>query len=86
MTKRKAVVTVPHMERPRTKLASVLNEQGRRQDWVATELGVSQALVTRWLNGERRISYERLSKLAKLLNVREEEIDGLIGKTKAAAK
>lgn len=64
------------MERPRTKLATVLHEQGRRQEWVAERMGVSQALVTRWINGERRISYDNLTRLADLLGVEESAIDG----------
>jgi DNA-binding transcriptional regulator YdaS (Cro superfamily) len=56
------------------KLALVVRSQGRRKDWIATRIGVSQATVTRWCNGERGIPPARVRELADLLGVHEEDI------------
>lgn len=38
---------------PHTALDQVMEEQGRRNDWLADIVGVHPSLVTRWRNGER---------------------------------
>ena len=62
------------MSKASCKLQLVLEEQGRRKDWVAHRLGVSQGTVTRWCSGERVIPHARVRELADLLGVHEEDI------------
>lgn len=52
-----------------TNLAAILEEQGRRKDWLASEAGISPALVTLLLSGERRASEEVARRIAKALGV-----------------
>ena len=62
------------MERELVKLAVVLDTQGRRREWVATRLGVSQSTVSLWCSGKRAIPPARVRELADLLGVHEEDI------------
>lgn len=52
-----------------TKIKIVLMEQGRRQDWLANQVGVSQSTVTRWLKGELPIRSDHATKIAQVLGV-----------------
>jgi transcriptional regulator with XRE-family HTH domain len=57
-----------------TKLAQVLTQQGRRRGWLAAQTGVSNALVTRIAQGERRPSPEFRQRAAAALGVPEDEL------------
>lgn len=57
-----------------TKLDQVLASQGRKREWVAQKLGVTYSAVYRWCNGERIIPPARVTELAALLGVHEDEI------------
>ena len=57
-------------------LKNILDEQGRRNGWVAARLGVSPATVTLWCQGKREIPDHRVRQLAQLLGVPEESIRG----------
>lgn len=37
--------------RPDTALKRILDEQGRRQDWLAAQLGTDNTVVWRWVHG-----------------------------------
>lgn len=52
-----------------TKIKDVLAAQGRRQDWLAGQVGVSGSTVTRWLKGDLSISHEHAEKVARALGV-----------------
>jgi transcriptional regulator with XRE-family HTH domain len=51
------------------KLAAVIREQGRRQDWLAARAGISEALLSRLLRGERNVSEDVARRLAYALDV-----------------
>lgn len=54
-----------------TRLAEVLDEQGRRRDWLAERAGVSPALVTLIAQGKRSPSPEFRERAAAALGVPE---------------
>jgi transcriptional regulator with XRE-family HTH domain len=51
------------------KIKLVLDEQGRRQEWLAARLGVTPTTVNRWLKGKRRIDMASANRIAQELNV-----------------
>lgn len=55
-------------------LGKVLDEQGRKNGWIAEKLGVSPATVTLWRQGKREIPERRVHELAELLGVPEDAI------------
>lgn len=68
MTKR-----IAHTTLNSTNLDRVMDEQGRRNDWLAQEMKVSVSLVTRWRNGQRRVE-QYIPELARVLGVSPDEI------------
>jgi len=52
-----------------TKIKVVLDEQGRRQDWLADQVGVAPATVNRWINGSRTVDVANARKIAAILGV-----------------
>ena len=58
----------------KTKLAAMMELQGRRNNFLVGKLGVSPGTVSRWLSGERRIPKAKLPLIAGHLGVQEEEI------------
>lgn len=52
-----------------TGLAEVMRIQGRRNDWLAQQAGISEATVTRMLRGERRATEEVASKIAAIFHL-----------------
>lgn len=36
---------------PTTRLGQILREEGRRQSWLADQVGVHESLVSRWVHG-----------------------------------
>ena len=59
-------------------LGEVITEQGRRTGWIATSLKVDRTTVHRWITGERPIPPGRVTELAELLGVTEDEITGAV--------
>lgn len=57
-----------------TRLAEVLDEQGRRRDWLADRTGVSPATVTLVAQGKRTPSAEFRAKAAEALGVSERDL------------
>jgi transcriptional regulator with XRE-family HTH domain len=59
-----------------TGLSTVIAAQGRQKQWVAASLTppVSPSMITRWCQGQRRITENYLPQLAALLGVSEDEI------------
>lgn len=57
------------------RIAEVMKEQGRRQDWLARKLEISPALLSQMLRGQRRWSEERKRVAAEALGFEGE--DGL---------
>ncbi len=52
-----------------TLLAQVLRDQGRKQRWLAAEIGTHESLVSEWINGRRLIGEPRARQVAKALGV-----------------
>lgn len=52
-----------------TNLSSVLNHQGRRKDWLASQVGVSPSAVSRWIGGSRLIDEKTARRIAEVLDV-----------------
>lgn len=52
-----------------TKIKVVLDEQGRRQDWLADQVGVAPATVNRWIKGSRTVDVRNAQKIAAVLGV-----------------
>lgn len=52
-----------------TKIKQVLTDQGRRQDWLATQVGVATSTVSRWISGELAIRKDHAEQVAELLGV-----------------
>jgi len=61
------------------KLSRLMDEQGRRGDWVATKLGVSQATVSLWRNGKQPIPWYWVRPLAEVLGVDEDALLADVG-------
>jgi len=53
---------------------TTIETQGRRLDWVAAQMGISQSYLTLLLNGKRRWSPQLQSKVASALGVPEEQL------------
>ncbi len=52
-----------------TKIKAILTAQGRRQDWLASQVGVATSTVSRWMSGELPIRKEHAEKVASALGV-----------------
>jgi plasmid maintenance system antidote protein VapI len=50
-------------------LAAILDAQGRRRDWLATQVGVHKALITHLINGRRTVSHEIAERICLVLGV-----------------
>lgn len=57
------------MEANLKNLNKVIDDQGRRKDWIAKKLGVKPPQVTYMLKGERKFNDLQLMILAKILGV-----------------
>ncbi|GGJ62155.1 helix-turn-helix domain-containing protein [Virgibacillus salexigens] len=59
-------------------MKSLINEQiekrGYKKKWVSQELGVSQEVLSRWVNGKSMPSVENLFKLAELLDCKVDDL------------
>ncbi len=56
------------------RLKLVLVEQKKTSKWLSEELGVSPSTVSKWCTNSSQPDIETLAKIAKLLNVRVEEL------------
>ena len=52
-----------------TKMGQLLLSRGIRFDWLAAQVGVSKATVTRWVNGSRTIGRSHAERAAEVLGV-----------------
>jgi plasmid maintenance system antidote protein VapI len=50
-------------------LARYLHDQGRKQRWLAEQVGVHESLVSEWINGRRTLSELRAKQVARVLGV-----------------
>lgn len=55
------------LQRPTTVLVQILEEQGRRQGWLARRMGVSDSHLSRLLTGEKAMSPARAEQIAAIL-------------------
>jgi len=63
VTEAEYLFTVPSLA-----LRMMLRESGRRASWLARQLHVSAAAVSRWQDGSRPMSFVTLRKIGKLLH------------------
>lgn len=54
---------------PMNRIKEVLNEQGRRQTWLAEKIEKSYVVVTNYCNNNTQPSIEVLRKIAEVLDV-----------------
>ena len=59
---------------PDRKLKARLNEKGLKARFVARRLGVSDSVMSQWLNGKRDVPSRFVSPLAKILDVPIEDV------------
>lgn len=57
-----------------TTLRSLVDERGLRQDWLAEQLGVSEASMSKWLRGVARLPITQVKPLADVFGVSAEMI------------
>lgn len=50
-------------------LAKFLRDSGRKQRWLAEQIGTHESLVSEWVNGRRTISERRARQVAAVLGV-----------------
>jgi transcriptional regulator with XRE-family HTH domain len=55
-------------------LRSLVDERGLRQDWLAAQLGVSEASMSKWLRGVARLPITQVGPLAEVFGVSAETI------------
>ena len=53
----------------RTVLGKLLVDQGRQQRWVANQIGIDEATLSKMLDGRRPCSPERAGQIARLLGI-----------------
>jgi transcriptional regulator with XRE-family HTH domain len=51
------------------RIKPILAAQGRRQDWLAAQVGVSQTLISRLLSGKRTVDVDTAKRIANVLQV-----------------
>ncbi len=52
-----------------TRLAEVLEDQGRKQRWLASQIGIHESIVSDWINGRRTLSEDRAKQVAEALAI-----------------
>jgi transcriptional regulator with XRE-family HTH domain len=52
-----------------TRIKTVLDDQGRRQDWLAAKVDVTPATVNRWIHGTRTLDFQQAMKVSNALGV-----------------
>jgi len=57
-----------------TKIKEVLDSKGLKQEWVADQIGVTQATISNWCTGRKKPRKPSLMALANLLNVEIEDL------------
>lgn len=60
------------------RLQEILDESGIKQDWLAKKIGVTNSSISTICSGKSRPSLESAMKIAKILNVRVDDIWKLI--------
>lgn len=58
----------------KTKLKSILDEKGIKQNWLADKIGVSPATINALVSGKRKIPKSKAIALGTILNVEPEEL------------
>ena len=51
-----------------------IEKSGYRKKWIAGQMGVSQEVLSRWINNKSKPSVENLFKLAKLLDCKVDDL------------
>lgn len=51
------------------RIGQVLRDQGRKQRWLAEQIGTHESLISEWVNGRRTISETRARQVADALGI-----------------
>jgi len=62
-----------------------IREQGRKQSWIAEQLGISRSALSLKLRGRRRFDPDELKELARILGLPADLITNEASKDEAAA-
>lgn len=66
------------MPKLKYRIKEILEAQGRKQDWVADQLGVHRSLLSLWsnlnINEQREIRYSTMVRLSNILGCTVEEL------------
>jgi DNA-binding transcriptional regulator YdaS (Cro superfamily) len=57
-----------------TKLKQILDHEGRRQSWLAEQIGVGRSVVCQWCSGHKQVPKDRRPQIARVLGRNEAEI------------
>ncbi len=52
-----------------SQIGPALKEQGRKQRWLAEQLGVHESIVSDWVNGRRTVDHLRAKQIARVLDI-----------------
>jgi len=52
-----------------SQLAAVLENQGRKQRWLALQLGIHESIVSAWISGKRTLGEDRAKQVADTLGL-----------------
>mgnify|MGYP000595586225 CR=1 FL=1 len=59
---------------PQLRIKDILKEQGKNQNWLVAEIGVSASNLSKMLSGNRGLQTTTLMKMSKALNVPYKEL------------
>lgn len=62
-------IAVTPREQPGEALSRLIREQGRKQVWIAEQLGVDRAVIGRLIRGERELTVREAARLADIFGV-----------------
>ncbi len=62
------------IRKPKLRLKEILRKQGRKQKWLAEQLGVQPLAVITWCGNKKCPNTETLSKIAELLDIKRSEL------------
>ena len=61
-----------------TKLKVLIDRSGYKQRWLASAIGMDETLFSKIVQGVRPLSVDARNRIAKLLKVKRDEIEGSI--------
>jgi DNA-binding transcriptional regulator YdaS (Cro superfamily) len=62
------------MNESSTRLKHILDTEGRRQTWLADQLGVGRSIMCQWCSGHKKVPQHRRAQIAKALGRNESDV------------